>query len=125
FRSDNAGLGVENPEWNKNIHIIGQGNVVLKGADNPRATGDGARKLTLDPLEERKKGNWRVSYGSDAAHPDRKQTDDWRNIMILIVKVNRFTLKNVRIEHSHAWAVSFERTINVDLSDIELYNPEH
>lgn len=55
FRSDNAGLGVENPEWNKNIHIIGQGNVVLKGADNPRATGDGARKLTLDPLEERKK----------------------------------------------------------------------
>ncbi len=125
FRSDNAGLGVENPEWNKNIHIIGQGNVVLKGADNPRATGDGARKLTLDPLEERKKGNWRVSYGSDAAHPDRKQTGDWRNIMILIVKVNGFTLKNVRIENSHAWAVSFERTINADLSDIELYNPEH
>lgn len=45
--------------------------------------------------------------------------------MILIVKVNGFTLKNVRIENSHAWAVSFERTINADLSDIELYNPEH
>src|SRR5690606_40656249 len=33
--------------------------------------------------------------------------------------------KNVRIENSHAWAVSFERTHNAEISDITLYNPEH
>ncbi len=124
FRSDNVGAGIENPVWSKNIHLVGVGKVVLKGADNPRSTGDSGRQLTLDPDAERKKGNWRISYGTDAARPDRKQTGDWRNIMILIAQVDGFSLKNVRIENSHAWAVSFERTHNAELSDIFLYNPE-
>lgn len=124
FRSDNVGIGMTSPVWNKNIHIIGIGEVYLKGAENPRATGDGARQLTLDPETEIKKGNWRVSYGSDAAKPSQKQTGDWRNIMILIAKVDNFSLKNVRIRNSHAWAVSFERTHNVELSDINIHNPE-
>ncbi len=124
FRSDNVGAGIENPAWSKNIHLVGVGKVVLRGAANPRSTGDGGRQLTLDPDAERKKGTWRVSYGTDAARPDRKQTGDWRNIMILIAQVDGFSLKNVRIENSHAWAVSFERTHNAELSDISLYNPE-
>ncbi len=124
FRSDNVGAGIENPGWNRNIHLVGIGNVVLKGAKNPRSTGDGARQLTFDPDEEQKKANWRVSYGTDAGKPDRKQTGDWRNIMILVAQVKGFSLKNVRIENSHAWAVSFERTHNAELSDIYLYNPE-
>ncbi len=124
FRSDNVGMDVTDPVWNKNIHIIGLGEVFLKGANNPRSTGDGGRTLTLDPDAEQAKGNWRVSYGTDAGKPDRKQKGDWRNILILIAKVENFTLKNVKIRNSHAWAVSFERTRNADLSDINIHNPE-
>ena len=40
FRSNNVGTGITDPKWNYNISIIGTGDVVLKGADNPRATGD-------------------------------------------------------------------------------------
>lgn len=124
FRSDNVGIGITSPAWNKNIHLIGIGHVNLLGAENPRSTGDGGRKLTLDPDKERAAGNWRVSYGTDAAKPKEKQTGDWRNIMILIAQVENFSLKNVRVKNSHAWAISFERTRNAELSDIYIDNPE-
>ena len=111
FRSDNVGIGITDPRWNHNISIIGIGNVTLKGASNPRATGDSGKALG------------KRSYGSDAGKSGRKQTGDWRNIMILMAYVDGFTLKNVNIENSHAWAVSFERTINADISGIRFYNP--
>ena len=124
FRSDNVGIGITDPARIENISIIGMGDVILKGANNPRATGDGARILTLNPQEEKEKGNWRVSYGSDAGKEGKKQKGDWRNIMILMGHVDGFKLKNVNIENSHAWAVSFERVINADISDIRINNPE-
>lgn len=124
FRSRNVGLGIVNPEWLENISILGTGNVVLMGADNPRATGDGARVLTTDPEGEIKKGNWRVSYGSDAGKEGLKQKGDWRNIMILIAYVDGFRMNNLKIVNSHAWAVSFERTVNAEISDIRIDNPE-
>ena len=111
FRSDNVGIGINDPVWNHNISIIGIGNVTLKGAANPRATGDSGKALG------------KRSYGSDAGKEGRKQTGDWRNIMILMAYVDGFTLKNVNIENSHAWAASFERTINADISNIRFYNP--
>jgi hypothetical protein len=52
-----------------------------------------------------------------------RQTGDWRNIMILMAYVDGFKLKNINIENYHAWAVSFERSINADISDIRIYNP--
>jgi len=113
FRSDNTGIGISSPIWNKNINITGVGNVILKGANNPRATGDSGKTLG------------KRSYGSDEGKTGRKQTGDWRNIMILMAYVDGFTLKNVKIENSHAWAVSFERTLNADISDIRFYNPEN
>lgn len=112
FRSDNVGLGITDPKWNSNISIIGIGDVLLKGADNPRATGDGARTL----VAENQPG--RVSYGSDAGKEGIKQKGDWRNIMILMAYVDGFKLKNVNIKNAHAWAVSFERTLNAEISDI-------
>lgn len=124
FRSDNVGVGITEPVWNKNINIIGIGDVYLKGADDPRATGDGARTLTTDPETEKQKGNWRVSYGSDAGKEGLKQKGDWRNIMILMAYIDGFKLENVTIENAHAWAVSFERTINADISDIHFNCPE-
>lgn len=117
FRSNNSGIGITDPKWNNNISIIGIGDVILKGADNPRATGDEWRKLVLS-------GKGRVSYGSDAGKEGMKQTGDWRNIMILMAYVNGFQLKNIKIENSHAWAISLERTINADISDIVINSPE-
>jgi polygalacturonase len=118
FRSDNVGIGITNPVWNYNISIVGVGDVLLKGADNPRSTGDAYRTLTLAPVQGR------VSYGSDAGKEGRKQKGDWRNNLIQIAYVDGFTLKNVKIENSHAWAISFERTHNAELSDIRFNNPE-
>ena len=118
FRSDNVGIGITNPVWNYNISIIGVGDVLLKGADNPRSTGDAYRTLMQDPI------NGRVSYGSDAGKKDRKQKGDWRNNLIQIAYVDGFTLKNVKIENSHAWAISFERTRNAGLADLRFNNPE-
>lgn len=118
FRSDNVGIGITEPVWSHNINIIGVGYVLLKGADNPRSTGDAYRTLTLTP----EKG--RVSYGTDAGKTGAKQKGDWRNNLIQIAYVDGFNLKNVVIENSHAWAISFERTRNADLSDIRFNNPE-
>ncbi len=124
FRSSNVGEGITDPRWNENIKIIGIGSVVLKGAANPRSTGDGGRTLTQDPKKEQDNGNWRVSYGSDAGKAGQRQKGDWRNILILIAKVKGFELSNIRVENSHAWAISFERTWNATLSDIRIHNPE-
>ncbi len=122
FRSNNVGAGIANPEWTHHIKLVGIGDVILRGADNPRATGDGARTLIVHPDDA--KGNWRVSYGSDAGKKGRKQTGDWRNIMILMAYVDGFTMRNIKIANSHGWAVSFERTRNADISDIRIDNPE-
>ncbi len=121
FRSDNVGRGIVNPEWNHHIALIGVGDVVLRGADNPRATGDGGVSIFLDPGAE---GSWSASYGSDAGKEGTKQKGDWRNIMILMGYVDGFEMKNFRIEKGHAWAVSFERTHNAVISDIHINNPE-
>lgn len=112
FRSDNIKMGAVASKWNDNITIIGLGNPVLKGADNPRSTGDGHKVL----VTENRFGHF--SYGTDAGKPGRKQTGDWRNIMILMAYVNNFKIKNVTIENSHAFAISFERVINADISEI-------
>ncbi|MBN8860534.1 MAG: hypothetical protein J0H29_19235 [Sphingobacteriales bacterium] len=118
FRSDNVGIGITDPVWIYNISIVGVGNVLLRGADNPRSTGDAYRTLALSPAKGR------VSYGSDAGKEGRKQKGDWRNNLIQIAYVDVFTLKNIEIEHSHAWAISFERCRNAELSDIRFNNPE-
>ena len=119
FRSDNVGVGIVNPMWNHHISIVGIGEVLLKGADNPRSTGDAYRTLTLAP----DKG--RVSYGTDAGKEGVRQKGDWRNNLIQIAYVDGFSLRNVKIENSHAWAISFERTRNTNLSDLIFNNPEY
>ncbi len=125
FRSKNAGVGIKEPEWIYNISIIGTGNAVLKGADNPRSTGDSGKKLSLNPEKDIKEsGDWRISYGSVAGKENVKQTGGWRNILILMAYVDGFKLKNVKIENTHAWAVSHERVVNAELSDIRIINPE-
>ena len=118
FRSANVGIGIAHPDSLKNIHIVGIGKVRLKGADNPRATGDAYRTLIQG------NGKGRVSYGSDAEKEGEKQRSDWRNNMIQIAYVDGFSIKNVTIENSHAWAMCFERTKNAEISAIRFHNPE-
>ncbi len=120
FRSENVGVGIENPVRIKNISIVGIGNVILKGANNPRATGDAYRILVPD-----KEPKGRKSYGSDANKAGEKQKGDWRNNLIQIAMVDSFVLRNITIENSHAWAISFERTQNAEISSIRFNNPEY
>ena len=119
FRSDNVGIGITHPKWVQNISIVGIGDVILKGAENPRSTGDAYRTL----VRTNQKG--RVSYGSDAGKEGLKQRGDWRNNMIQIAYVDGFKIKNVTIQNSHAWAISFERTKNAEISSIRFNNPEY
>lgn len=120
FRSENVGVGIENPVRIKNISIVGIGNVILKGANNPRATGDAYRNLVPD-----KEAKSRQSYGSDANKEGEKQKGDWRNNLIQIAMVDSFILRNVTIENSHAWAMCFERTKNAEISAIHFNNPDY
>ena len=123
FRSDNVGIGIEAPVWNERIAIVGVGDAVLRGADNPRATGDGLRNLSLDPAPNHNRD--RSSYGSDAGRAGCKQKSDWRNFLILMAYVRNFELKNVRIEYAHCWAVNFERVHHAELSHLRFYTPQY
>jgi multidrug efflux pump subunit AcrB len=45
IRSANCGLGITDTRTMRHVSIIGRGNVLLEGADHPRATGDSAKTL--------------------------------------------------------------------------------
>ncbi len=96
IRSANCGCGIGEIAPLENIHILGIGNAVLEGADHPRATGDSAKILG-----ER-------TYGTDAGKPGETQNGDWRNIGILLARVRNFSIRDLVIRDSHAWAVSLE-----------------
>lgn len=53
MRSANCGLGITEIEPISNIYIRGIGNVVLEGADHPRATGDNGKTLGKPTWQER------------------------------------------------------------------------
>lgn len=106
IRSANCGLGITEIGPIENVRIVGKGNVVLEGADHPRATGDSAKTLG-----ER-------TYGTDAGRPGVSQTGDWRNIGILFASVNDFTIENITIRDAHCWAISLERCSSGTVRDI-------
>ncbi len=97
IRSANCGLGITDIRPIRNVHIRGIGHVLLEGADHPRATGDAGKKLG------------KRTYGTDAGVNGKSQTGDWRNIGILLAFVDGFSIENLTIKDSHAWAISLER----------------
>lgn len=134
FRSANCGLGINEIEPLSDIHIIGQGHCELVGADHPRATGDSEKTLER-PCPKKKEDKFRLkpayitredfelcektggfsfgvdhmfTYGTDAGKEGESQLGDWRNIGILLARVQRFSIENVRIAEPHAWAISLE-----------------
>lgn len=130
FRTANCGLGIEDPKPVSNIHIRGEGNCVLEGADHPRATGDSSKtihnpcphkpedilRIRADwvPEERLNSGNldfWDVhnhSYGTDAGVQGESQLGDWRGIGILFANVKHFTIDNITVRESHGWGISLE-----------------
>ena len=106
IRSANCGYGIENIQKINNIHVVGIGDAVLLGADNPRATGDSAKKL----------GD--RTYGTDAGKEGETQTGDWRNIGVLMAYVDGFSVQGVSVVDSHCWAMSFEHCTNGLLSHL-------
>ncbi|HPJ99849.1 MAG TPA: hypothetical protein PKW60_10220 [Candidatus Hydrogenedentes bacterium] len=107
IRSANCGLGITDIAPISNVSIRGIGAAVLEGADHPRATGDSAKILG-----ER-------TYGTDANVADESQSGDWRNIGILLAFVEQFSIENIRLVDSHAWAISLERCAYGIIRDID------
>jgi hypothetical protein len=107
IRSANCGPGVAEIEPIRNVHIHGTGNVLLEGADRPRATGDSAKTLG-----ER-------TFGTDAGVEGESQSGDWRNIGILMAFVEDFSIEGLAMKDSHAWAISLERCAHGTLRDLD------
>ena len=129
FRSANCGLGIEENEPLFNIHIKGEGNAVLEGADHPRATGDSGKPLrnpcpfTVEDIckyadwvpAERKTpaeitfaDRHDYSFGTDAGKAGESQNGDWRGIGILLACVENFSISGITVRESHGWGISLE-----------------
>lgn len=102
----------------KNIHISGIGNAVLEGADVPRSTGDSGKLLHNEEFTLQEV----TSYGTDATKSGESQTGDWRNIGILLVNVDGFTLERLTVRESHCWAVSLEYCTSGHIRDLHFFS---
>ncbi len=107
IRSANCGLGISEIEPIRGVHIRGVGDVLLEGADVPRATGDGAKTLG-----ER-------TFGTDAGVEGVSHSGDWRNIGILLACVEDFSIENIAMNDTHCWAISLERCAHGTLRDLD------
>lgn len=112
IRSANCGLGIREIEPIRNVRICGRGDVLLEGADRPRATGDGGKVLG-----ER-------TFGTDAGVDGESQRGDWRNIGILLAYAEDFTISGLRMKDSHCWAISLERCAHGSLRDLDFASSE-
>ena len=113
IRSANCGLGITEIQPLKHVHIRGIGNVLIEGADHPRATGDSAKTLG------------KRTYGTDAGVEGESQTGDWRNIGILLAHVEHFSIENLHVKDAHCWAISLERCSFGRVCDIQFTAEEH
>ena len=77
FRTANCGLGIEYPTAIRNVHIKGEGECLLEGADHPRATGDSSKPQHVPcshfPEDVCKYSDW---IDENRRHLDPKEFDD-------------------------------------------------
>lgn len=106
IRSSNSGLGITDIKSLQNIKIVGVGNVLLVGADNPRSTGDHNKSLSLNPT------NHSMSYGTDANIPSENQKGGWRNHGIVLAHVDDFEISGITLKDYHAHGIVLERSSN-------------
>ena len=111
IRSANCVPGEPEVRRISNVHIIGEGQAVLEGADHPRSTGDSSKNLRTAKF-----GGYvitdgkvcRETYGTDEGKEGEHQYGDWRNIGILLARVDGFSIRNLTLKNAHCWAVSLE-----------------
>jgi hypothetical protein len=129
FRSENCGIGIDEPAHISNIHIRGDGLCILEGADHPRSTGDSSKRLSRPCPKESKDllqiADWisdetraagktefwdehSHTYGTDSGKDGERQFGDWRNIGILFANVSSFSIENIHMVDFHCWGVSLE-----------------
>jgi polygalacturonase len=112
IRSANAGLGITQVAPLQNIRITGRGNVLLEGADNPRATGDHNKTLSARPA------GFGQSYGSDAGKAGENQKGGWRNHAIILAQVDGFEISGITLKDYHAHGLVLERCKNGRVKDL-------
>jgi Glycosyl hydrolases family 28. len=112
IRSANAGLAIKDIIPSKNIRIIGKGNVLLEGADHPRATGDHNKTLSLNP------SGFGQSYGTDAGKPQMNQRGGWRNHAIILAHTDVFEVSGITLKDYHGHGLVLERCTNGKISDL-------
>lgn len=112
IRSANAGLGIKNIAPLKNIKVIGIGNVLLEGANNPRSTGDHNKTLSLNP------DGFGQSFGTDAGKPNENQKGGWRNHAIIFAFVDGFQISGITLKDYHGHGLVMERSTNGVVKDI-------
>lgn len=112
IRSANAGLAIKDITPSKNIRIIGKGNVLLEGADHPRATGDHNKTLSLNP------SGFGQSYGTDAGKRGVNQRGGWRNHAIILAHTDVFEVSGITLKDYHGHGLVLERCTNGKISDI-------
>jgi len=112
IRSANAGLGIKDIAPLKNIRVIGVGNVLLEGADHPRATGDHNKTLSLNP------DGFGQSYGTDAGKLNQNQKGGWRNHAIIFAYVDGFQISGLTLKDYHGHGLVIERSSNGVVKDI-------
>ena len=112
IRSANAGLAIKDIAPSKNIRIIGKGNVLLEGADHPRATGDHNKTLSLNP------SGFGQSYGTDAGKPGENQKGGWRNHAIILAFTDVFEVSGITLKDYHGHGLVLERCTNGKISDM-------
>lgn len=112
IRSANAGLTIKDIVPSKNIRIIGKGNVLLEGADHPRATGDHNKILSLNP------SGFGQSYGTDAGKARENQKGGWRNHAIILAHTDVFEVSGITLKDYHGHGLVLERCTNGKVSDM-------
>jgi hypothetical protein len=120
IRTANLKVGEPKIKKYRNIHIIGIGNVLLEGADNPRASGDCFKQLSLNEGRGEKLDKYRngFSYGTDAGKPDENQFGGWLNHGINIAATEGFSIKNITLRDYHGHGVIIADSCNGVVSGV-------
>ena len=120
IRSANCGMGISENVPFHDIHVVGEGNVLLEGADHPRSTGDSGKACTRHNTVL----SWKHSFGTDEGAEGESQRGDWRNIGILFANVDGFSISGLAMKNYHCWGISLEHCSNGKVSCIHFTAPQ-
>lgn len=104
IRTANLSVGQSTIEAYRNVHIIGLGNVLLEGADHPRASGDCFKQVSTT------NSTFNYSYGTDEGKSGVNQFGGWLNHGINIVETAGFSIENITMRNYHGHGIVMARS---------------